>query len=631
MSRTLSLSAVLALAALGACTPPEGNLALQPSLSQVRMGEVDLDALDAAYVLPDSLFIPGFTENTEDQPGYAPIPMRLTDEQMAKLANFDDDPAPLEKHASYAYTFGIGDLFDSNENRLEFDDVQQGAIGDCYLVAALSAVLHADVDGRIREGFVRPVRDAAGDPLHFAVRFYDYAGRPQDVEIDAELVRSASGNPTYARSMDSTRGDEEWGISLIEKAYAKWHGDYEKIGDGGSPGDVMQALTGSHASYRSVKNMTDSTVFSVVSQGMTDNRPMVAITYGEDDGVDYTGTSIYAWHAYTLMGAGTHEDGTRYVELRNPWGSTEPPGNGPDDGIFKLGLEEFRRLYVGISLGGRMVADTVAPAAVNDLSVTRAVDGGLVLGFTATGDDGQRGLAYRYDLRVSDAPITLDNFYEARRVAIADPQAPGARETVEITDLQNGATAYVAIRVEDESGNISPLGPITQGVPAAVSPVGDPNAVVFDFEGGLGDLLWDGLFHPSTVHTVNGGTAMYCGDAEKGTYDVGIATCALMLPGVDLSVHTDPRVTWAQRLTTEQSLAFDKAWVEVQGDSETTWTVVWERAEHQIGAHEFITVDLSAWAGQEVTVLFNFDSVEDSANDYAGWMIDDVTFHSAPE
>ena len=35
------------------------------------------------------------------------------------------------------------------------------------------------------------------------------------------------------------------------------------------------------------------------------------------------------------------KDGKKYVQLRNPWGESEPSGNGANDGIFKLKLDDF--------------------------------------------------------------------------------------------------------------------------------------------------------------------------------------------------------------------------------------------------------------------------------------------------
>ncbi|MFT6143675.1 MAG: hypothetical protein ACJAZO_004094, partial [Myxococcota bacterium] len=531
---------LVSLLAITGCT--EGSdLELSPSLSQVRYGVVLAEDLDEAVILPDARFIRGVTIGSEDDAAYPQVPGLLTPEQFENLADFEDDPAPLDNHTSNSYTRAIGDLYDQEEGRINFDDVKQGAMGDCYFVAALSAVLYADVDGRVRDSFIRPVRDSAGDPEHYAVRFYDYAGNPQDVVVDADLVRSSSGNPTYARSADSVRGDEEWAISLIEKAYAKWHGDYEEIGDGGSPGDVMQALTGSHSSYRRVKYLSDSSVLKTVRDGVAEGRPLTALTYGEDDGVDYSGTGVYAWHAYTLMGARETDDGI-LVQLRNPWGSGEPADNGEDDGIFEITGETFRRLYVGIGIGGGLTPDITPPAVISSLETPSQTDGTVLLTWTATGDDGRSGLAYRYDLRQSSSPITADNFYEATRIPVADPQAPGSNETVEVSELTNGSAVYFAIRVEDESGNVSGISNSVNATPAPVSVDLDPNAVVLDFESTHANILEDGLFHLSATHTVDGDTAMYCGDESSGTYDVSTPEGALYIDRIDLSVYDTPVV-----------------------------------------------------------------------------------------
>ena len=35
----------------------------------------------------------------------------------------------------------------------------------------------------------------------------------------------------------------------------------------------------------------------------------------------------------------------KYVQLRNPWGESEPAGDGKDDGIFYLPMDKFQKLY----------------------------------------------------------------------------------------------------------------------------------------------------------------------------------------------------------------------------------------------------------------------------------------------
>ena len=73
-------------------------------------------------------------------------------------------------------------------------------------------------------------------------------------------------------------------------------------------------------------------------------RPAAAGTYGEDQDALYTNTGVYADHAYSVLGY-KEEKGERYVQLRNPWGYSEPAGNGPDDGVFYLKLADFMKLY----------------------------------------------------------------------------------------------------------------------------------------------------------------------------------------------------------------------------------------------------------------------------------------------
>ena len=39
------------------------------------------------------------------------------------------------------------------------------------------------------------------------------------------------------------------------------------------------------------------------------------------------------------------EGGKKFVQLRNPWGESEPAGDGKNDGVFYLELSKFTTLY----------------------------------------------------------------------------------------------------------------------------------------------------------------------------------------------------------------------------------------------------------------------------------------------
>ena len=629
--RWIALAILATLPALVACEDPDATN-YSPSLTMVRTGAV---TVAEPPPIPEALYVPGINIKPEDY-DIAELELYLTAIDLQAMQEIDD-PVPLEKHKDYDYEAGSGSLTDAlaDEGSIEFDDVEQGAMGDCYLVAALSAAIYIDQDNAIRDGLIRDVRDENGFVTHYVVRFYDAWGTPQDIEVDADLVRK-NGKVTYARSLDTRSGEEEWWVSLVEKAYADWHGGYESIGDGGWAGDVMQAITGSNATYRSTKHLSDKSVVDSIRGALDKNRPVVAGTFGKEDGVDYEGTNIYAWHAYSVLDAGQDEEEKYFVQLRNPWGEVEPAGNGEDDGIFKLEMGEFKRLYQGITLGGGYTVDHSAPGAVDDLAVAELLDGGVALNFTATGDDGDSGLAAAYDLRYSIDPIDSSNFYQATAAEVAGPQTPGTAERIEVEGLDNDSTYYLALRVEDESDNISPLSNVVEVTLGSTGDDDDdtsgdddddwPLDEMEEFEAGAAGWNTSGLFHLTDVHAASPTHAMWFGDETSHNYDTGDqVTGALTSPVVSLAGASAPTLVWEQILDVEDDASYDQAFVEVAtaGGGYTDWTAVWERTGTATD-WEMIDVDLGSYAGQSVQTRFRFDSVDEINNDYQGWFIDNV-------
>ena len=58
----------------------------------------------------------------------------------------------------------------------------------------------------------------------------------------------------------------------------------------------------------------------------------------------FANTGVYGDHTYTVMDA-FEKNGVKYIKLRNPWGESEPSGNGKDDGIFQLKLDDMPKWY----------------------------------------------------------------------------------------------------------------------------------------------------------------------------------------------------------------------------------------------------------------------------------------------
>lgn len=627
MSRWMC-GAVVVLA-VSACGSEEfDNLDLRASLTMIRTGEV---VPDDPPVVPEDHYLPGIQIKSEDyevdETGrrYPPPPFEGEPTDLERMIAIDD-PAPLEKHAEYDYAAGTGKLYDgaSDEDTLNYDDIEQGSIGDCYLVAALAAAAYADADGSVRDGMIREQVDRDGFVTHFAVRFYDGWDDPQDVLVDADLIRK-NGKPIYARSLDTDSSGEEWAVSLFEKAYAEWHGGYDKIGDGGWAGDVMQAVTGSRANYRSLSRLSDSTVLRSIEDAVADNRPVVAGTFGEEDGVDYAGTKIYAWHAYTVLGVKRPDDAEPAITLRNPWGEVEPPGNGPDDGIFDLPLSDFRRLYQGLTFGGSARNDNTAPDTIGDLAAVAVLDGKASLTFTASGDDGDRGLAHAYEVRLSEAPLDAGNFYDGTEVVAGSPQAPGTTETLDVLLPAGSGTWYAAVRVADESGNLSALSNVLQ-LETGDAPIDGVEPTLFDFEGG--DQGWevDGLFHRSDLDAVSGTYSFWMGRDSSLDYDTGDRVQAsLTSPVLDLRDSTSAVVMWEQLLDVEAGSTRDLAVLEVatQRGGFDDWTPVWQK-DGTTDTFTLFNADLERFAGAQIRLRFRFDSVDAERNTGIGWLIDDV-------
>ena len=82
----------------------------------------------------------------------------------------------------------------------------------------------------------------------------------------------------------------------------------------------------------------------------------------------------------------------------------------------------------------------------------------ISLNWTAPGNDGNSGVATRYDIRYSTAPITDANFSLAWQVpGVPSPAPAGTRQSVRVSDLLDSAVYYFALKTADANGNWSPM------------------------------------------------------------------------------------------------------------------------------------------------------------------------------
>jgi hypothetical protein len=226
------------------------------------------------------------------------------------------------------------------------EDVQQGQIGDCYFPAAIAAIVRSNPDA-----INNLVKDNGDGTYTVTFKEKDWAsGRFKDVNIkvDGDLWARSYGGALYGRSANSSdpKKMELW-FPLVEKAYAQWKGSYNEIGNGGHSSDVFEAVIGRDGNSMNVSSGNLDRVFDTIKKNVDAKLPVAAGTYGESEEARYTNSGVYADHAYSIMGY-EQVGADKFVVLRNPWGESEPSGNGANDGVFKLKLQDFARLYQNV-------------------------------------------------------------------------------------------------------------------------------------------------------------------------------------------------------------------------------------------------------------------------------------------
>ena len=210
----------------------------------------------------------------------------------------------------------------SNNSQPQPSDVKQEGYGDCYFDSSLAALaqqhpdqiknlIHDNGNGTFTVTFPHQKDNGAGNLWGlFGDDYHDVKITVSDKDLPKNATNAGDTNPKWPE--------------VLEAAYAKLRGGYDKIGNGGNPTDAMNALTGKSADYYSPKDGAGK-----IQQALKDGK-LVTILTPKSDG-DQAGMEagknphgLVGEHAYTVTGVCTGPDGKQYVELRNPWGFDDP-------------------------------------------------------------------------------------------------------------------------------------------------------------------------------------------------------------------------------------------------------------------------------------------------------------------
>jgi hypothetical protein len=229
---------------------------------------------------------------------------------------------------SVSYAFSSSPLFGTSGPSM--NDINQGYLGDCYVLACLAEVAHQD------SGIISTMFTVNGNNT-YGVRYY-VNGVAEYVTVDNELTD------------EFNTGTDIW-ASLAEKGYAQlqasgvvtgntinYGNSWSTIGNGGYPEYALEEITGASQItdfvangrswetfvYNSSLNETSS---STGSSTATVLKTLIADLAAGDDLVLSSNTNatasngmttLVADHALSIYG---YDSSTGMLEIRNPWGT----------------------------------------------------------------------------------------------------------------------------------------------------------------------------------------------------------------------------------------------------------------------------------------------------------------------
>ncbi len=231
----------------------------------------------------------------------------------------------------YAYrSFASSYLFNDGP---EYSDIHQGAVGDCYFLAALSSL--ADQNPTAIRQMITPLGDGT-----FAVRFFRNS-QAVYVRIDADLPTYSNGSLVYA----GLSADNEMWAALAEKAYAFFRtgqNSYASL-NSGNMGTVYYEVTSKGATAMGTSGTT-ATIATALTAALSAGK---AISVGSYSGIS---GPIVGGHAYVVKSVSTTGAGT-FVTLYNPWGvDGRSYDSNSGDGLLVLSIADFKKYFLFICI-----------------------------------------------------------------------------------------------------------------------------------------------------------------------------------------------------------------------------------------------------------------------------------------
>lgn len=231
---------------------------------------------------------------------------------------------------------------------IDVDDIVQGELGDCYFLSGVTGI--SENPNRILKLFRTKKENKYGC---YAVTLYICGMRRTIVLDDYFPIVNNMWALTHSRE------PEMW-VMLLEKAWAKAHGNYGMV-SGGDSREALSALTGAPTTLLRHSEVEKENLWTVIFNSTKKKYIMSAGGAKDTQG-------LYSGHAYSLLKAveiNTESKGVvRLIQIRNPWGAYEWNGDWSDhselwtpelrlklghviaeDGTFYIGFDDYFEFF----------------------------------------------------------------------------------------------------------------------------------------------------------------------------------------------------------------------------------------------------------------------------------------------
>ncbi|KAK6335716.1 hypothetical protein TWF730_003094 [Orbilia blumenaviensis] len=230
----------------------------------------------------------------------------------------------------------IEDIFDTPsffKDGVAPGDIRQGSTGDCWFLAAVATI--TNIPGLIEKvcvardeevgvyGFVffrdgEWISSIVDDQLYLSQEDFHEATSELKYALWGKTAKESVYNETYLKGSDalyfaSCEDKNETWLPLLEKAYAKAHGDYSSI-EGGFTGEAVEDLTGGVTSEVFSQDILSKDKFWKDELMKVNEEFLFAGAIDSITGSDRDG--VYAGHAYSVLKA-REIDGQRFVLVRS--------------------------------------------------------------------------------------------------------------------------------------------------------------------------------------------------------------------------------------------------------------------------------------------------------------------------